>query len=106
MIDRTYIVETIMSGGGESLCVDGENAGGRSVASQFSHSRNSKGDGAAAVSDYDNDGWVEYKSGNVPVIYRKFIVNKDNPVKLAAAENIAKATEFQINVELHSSKIM
>jgi peptide/nickel transport system substrate-binding protein len=107
LIDRTYIVETIMSGGGEEAFVPTakKTPAVESVASQFSHSPEIVKEmlGAAAVSDYDNDGWVEYMSGNVPVKFTvKFIVNKDNPVKLAAAENIAKAMrELQINVELH-----
>jgi len=107
LIDRSYIAQTIMSGGGEEAWVPTaiKTPAIETVASQFSYSPEKAREllDAAGVSDTNNDGWAEYLSGNVPVKFTvKFIVNKDNPVKLAVAEHIAKAMreKLHINVEL------
>jgi len=106
LIDRTYITQTLMSGGGTECfvptAVSSEAVG--SVASRFSYSPEKTIEilTSAGVSDYNKDGWVEYMSGNVPVRFTvKFIANKDNTVKLAAAEKIAGAMrDIGINVDL------
>jgi len=106
LIDRSYIVQNVMSGGGREAYVPTalRSKAVDSVASQFSCSPEKVREmlSAAGVSDYDKDGWVEYLSGSVPVRFTvKFIANKDNPVKLAAAEYIAGAMrELGINVIL------
>lgn len=107
LIDRTYIAQTLMSGGGAESFVPTvvKSEASAAVASQFSYSPKKTKEilDAAGVSDYDKDGWVEYLSGNVPVEFTvRFIANKDNPAKLAAAESIAQAMRgLGINVDFH-----
>lgn len=107
LVDRTYIAQTLMSGGAVESFVPTavKSKASAAVASQFSYSpEKTKGIlDSAGVSDYDKDGWVEYLSGDVPVEFTvRFIANKDNPAKLAAAESIAQAMrDLGINVDFH-----
>ena len=105
-IDRAYITSAVMSYSAREAYVPTLRE--RDTLSKFA-SKSSEGAAkgiliASGVSDYNKDGWLEYKSGDVPVMFTvRFIANKDNPVKLAAAKNIAEALiKLGINVDFQA----
>ncbi len=107
-IDRSYIASAIMSYSAKEAYFPTLRE--KDVLSKLA-AKNSFSEGAAkgilisaGISDYNNDGWLEYKSGGVPIVFTvKFIANKDNPVKLAAAKSIAEALKkLGINVDFQA----
>ncbi len=104
-IDRSYIATAVMSYSAKEAHIptlrekealskfDGKKTGSEGTAKGILI--------AGGISDYNNDGWLEYKSGGVPVKFTiRFIANKDNPIKLAAAKSIAETLiKLGINID-------